>query len=173
MPMRLTLYTDYALRVLIFVGVNRDAISTIDAITEGYGISKNHLRKVVHDLSRHGFIETHQGRKGGIRLGQPPESIKVGAVVRAMEQDRGIVECFDPTAPYCRIQPACALRSILDDALNSFLQTLDRYTLADMIRPRHALADLLAVAIPNAGASGNREGRQRRTGRRRAQAAKS
>ena len=151
--MRLTLYTDYALRVLIFVGANRDAISTIDAVAAGYGISKNHLRKVVHDLSRHGFLETHRGRKGGIRLGRPPESISVGAVVRAMEQDRGIAECFDPTAPYCRIQPACALRSLLEDALESFLQTLDRYTIADIIRPRHALAELLAIPLPSAGGS--------------------
>lgn len=165
--MRLTLYTDYALRVLIFAGANRGKISTIEAIAAGYGVSKNHLRKVVHDLSRHGFIETLQGRGGGIRLGKSPESIGIGSVIRAMEQDRGIVECFDPTAPYCRIQPACVLPSVFDDALAAFMHVLDRYTLADLIRPRHSLAELLRIDVSGSEPRGRRRAaRKRRTGQR-------
>ena len=171
--MRLTLYTDYALRVLIFAGANRGAISTIDAIAAGYGISKNHLRKVVHDLSRHGFIETLQGRKGGIRLGRPPESISIGTVVRAMEQDRGIFACFDPTAPYCRIQPACALRSVFDDALAAFLKVLDRHTLADLIRPRHSLAELLRIDVSEKRSGGRTRAARHRRGEPRLSAGRS
>lgn len=148
--MRLTRYTDYALRVLIFAGVNADGLCTIDAIADGYRISKNHLRKVVHDLSRHGFIETLQGRKGGIRLSRPPEQINLGAVVRNMEQDLRLVECFDAAPSSCRIQGACALRSVLHDGLNAFLAVLDRNTLADLIRPRHALAERLGLSVVDA-----------------------
>lgn len=146
--MRLTRYTDYALRVLIFAALNARALSTIDAISAGYGISKNHLRKVVHDLSRHGFIETVQGRNGGIRLSKPAEEIRVGTVLRQMEQDMCLVECFDPPTNTCRIVGACALRSMLHDSLAAFLANLDRYSLADLVKPRHALADILGLRTP-------------------------
>jgi Rrf2 family nitric oxide-sensitive transcriptional repressor len=153
--MRLTLYTEYALRVLMFVGVSRDRTSTIDAIAAGYGLSRNQLRKVIDDLCRYGFIEALQGRKGSIRLQRTPRSIRIGTVVRAMEQERGIVECFDPSAPYCRIQPACTLRAVMEGARGAFLGALDRCTLSDLIRPsfnhpHRSLADLLGLVGPGA-----------------------
>ena len=108
----------------VFAALNPRALSTIDAISAGYGVSKNHLRKVVHDLSRHGFIETVQGRNGGIRLSKPAEEIPVGTVLRKMEQDMCLVECFDPPTNTCRIVGACALRSMLHDSLAAFLANL-------------------------------------------------
>ena len=158
--MRLTRYTDYALRVLIFAGVRPSEICTIDSIAVNYGISKNHLRKVVHRLSRLGYIATAQGRKGGIRLNCPLEQIRLGDIVRRMEPDLRLVECFEPEHSRCRIQSACVLRSVLHDALAVFLATLDRHTLADLVKPRHALADLLDLSVPQAAVVASQEGRR-------------
>lgn len=143
--MHLKVYTDYALRVLIFVGLRGEVWSTISEIAKSYGISKNHLRKVVHQLSQHGYIETAQGRRGGMRLGKPAEDITVGEVVRVMEEEMVLVECFDPLRSKCCIGRACVLRSVLHDALAAFMATLDRYRLSDLIGARHALSDLLGI----------------------------
>ena len=155
--MHLKAYTDYALRVLVFVGVKAEEWSTISEIAKSYGISKNHLRKVVHQLSQHGFIETAQGRHGGIRLGRPADQIGVGEVVRAMEDGMVLVECFNPAGSQCRIAPACVLRSVLHDALGAFMRALDGHRLSDLIGARHALADLLNIGKPRgeAAASGS------------------
>jgi len=145
--MRLTSYSDYSLRVLMYLAVRADAVATIEEISRAYGISKAHLMKVVHELGRAGLVETTRGRGGGLRLARRPDEIVVGDVVRRTEDKMDLVECFDPDTSQCRIEPACRLRGVLGEALDAFLTTLDRYTLADLVaRRRKPLSDLLAVA---------------------------
>ena len=129
--MQLTRYTDYSLRVLIYLSLNKDKIVTIDEINDFYQISRNHLMKVVHDLSLKGFINTTRGKNGGMELARAPEQISIGEVVRRMEPHLDLVECQSEDAGYCRVTPVCTLKSVLDDALELFLSHLDEYTLAD------------------------------------------
>jgi Rrf2 family transcriptional regulator, nitric oxide-sensitive transcriptional repressor len=142
--MRLTLHTDYALRVLMYVGVKREALSTIPEIVERFDISKGHVMKVVHHLAQKGYLETTRGKRGGMRLARKPEQINVGAVVRDMEEELGVLGCLQGPKGYCRIEECCLLRSALRDATNAFLATLDRYTLQDLVKPR-LLASLLEL----------------------------
>jgi Rrf2 family transcriptional regulator, nitric oxide-sensitive transcriptional repressor len=142
--MRLTLHTDYALRVLMYVGVKRDGVSTIPEIVERFDISKGHVMKVVHHLAQKGYLETIRGKRGGMRLARKPEQINVGAVVRDMEEELGVLGCLQGRKGYCRIEECCLLRSALRDATNAFLATLDRYTLQDLVKPR-LLASLLEL----------------------------
>jgi len=145
--MQLTRYSDYALRVLIYVGLDPDGLVTIDEIAASYGISKAHLMKVVHQLGRDGFLETVRGRNGGLRLGRRPEEIRVGDVVRATEENLALVECFEAGGGECTIVSACGLRPVLHEALAAFLAVLDRYTLADLIaRRRKPLSRLLQAS---------------------------
>ncbi|HUN53100.1 MAG TPA: Rrf2 family transcriptional regulator [Candidatus Sulfotelmatobacter sp.] len=144
--MRLTLHTDFALRVLIQVGINDGALTTIDGIAKGFGISKNHLMKVVNDLSQKGYLDTVRGRNGGIRLMRKPSEINVGQVVRETEGQLEILGCLHQTG-YCRIEPACVLRGVVQDAADAFISVFDRYTLADLIKPRNALASLLRLDL--------------------------
>lgn len=129
--MRITSYTDYSLRVLIYLAVNNGQRCTIREIADAYDISHNHLTKVVHQLQRTGYIETTRGKQGGMILARPAERINVGAVVRDMEPDAALVECFSPDGR-CVITPHCRLKSVLDDALRAFQGVLDGYTLADL-----------------------------------------
>lgn len=132
--MRLTSYTDYALRVLIFLAAkDNDELSSIREISEVYGISKNHLMKIIYGLGKMGIIETIRGRNGGIRLAKEPKDINIGAVVRQTEEDFRIVECFDSDHNVCVISPVCTLRHILHEALAAYLHVLDQYTLADLV----------------------------------------
>ena len=140
--MRLNLQTDYALRLLMHLAVNEDRLCTIADIAERYGISKNHLMKVAHLLGREDFIETVRGRSGGLRLARASSKINVGDVVRRMEADFAIVECFEGGAGECMITPACRLKGVLNEALKAFLNALDRYTLADLVRRNVQLRDL-------------------------------
>ncbi len=142
--MRLTAYTDFALRVLMYLGLRGDGIATIQEIAEQYGISKNHLMKLAHELGRLGYIETIRGKNGGLRLGRRPEDITVGAIVRDLEPDMALVECFQSAGVHCRIAKGCLLKSVLTEALDDFLETLDRYTLADLLAP----AEDLSAAFP-------------------------
>jgi len=142
--MRLTVYTDYALRVLMYLAVNDGARPTIAEIAASYGISRNHLMKVVYDLGVAGDIETVRGKGGGMRLARSPETIVLGEVVRRTEPDLDLVPCFDPANAVCAITPACRLRSALHQARAAFLQVLDSYTLADLVENRAALQPLLA-----------------------------
>ena len=145
--MRFTRYTDYALRVLMYLGLKPEGeLATIREIAESYGISENHLMKVAHRLGLAGYIVTVRGRQGGLRLAQAPEAINVGAVVRRCEDDLRIVECFDPDTNTCPIAGVCALPALLDEALAAFLAVLDRHTLADLLVPRGGLAEILAPA---------------------------
>jgi len=142
--MRFTRYTDYALRVLMYLGLRpREELSTIKGIAGRFGISENHLMKVVHRLGREGFIETVRGRQGGLRLARDPGEINIADVVRRCEDDMRIVECFDEDTNTCPIAAACALPSILDRALGAFLDVLEGHTLADLLAPRRALAEIL------------------------------
>ncbi len=141
--MRLNLQTDYALRLLMHLAVNEDRLCTIAETAERYDISKNHLMKVAHLLGREGFIETVRGRTGGLRLARPPAAINVGDVVRRMEADFAIVECFPGGAGECLITPSCRLKSVLNEALNAFLAVLDGYTLGDLVRRNGRLRQLL------------------------------
>jgi Rrf2 family transcriptional regulator, nitric oxide-sensitive transcriptional repressor len=143
--MRLTLHTDYALRVLMYVGVKGDPLSTISEIVEHFDISRGHVMKVVHHLGRLGYLETIRGKGGGIRLARKPSQINVGAVVRDMEEELAVLGCLQGNEGYCRIEQCCVLRSALRDATNAFLAALDRYTLADLIKPRRSLSRSLAL----------------------------
>jgi Rrf2 family nitric oxide-sensitive transcriptional repressor len=144
--MQLTRYTDYSLRVLIYLAVRQEELATIEGIAKAYGISKAHLMKIVHQLGLAGYVETVRGRGGGLRLAQPPEKIRIGEVVRHTEA-MPLVECFDPKTSHCRIEPVCDLRAALKHALEAFLRTLDGYTLADLVvRRRKPLAQLFAAS---------------------------
>ncbi|HEV2227775.1 MAG TPA: Rrf2 family transcriptional regulator [Steroidobacteraceae bacterium] len=140
--MRLTAFTDYSLRVLMYVAARPGVTTTIAEIAAAFGISKSHLSKVVHDLGRKGLLANARGRGGGIVLGRPAASINIGAVIRAAEAD-ALVECFDPRTNRCVITPACRLRSVLGEALAALYATLDRYTLEDIVHNRQRLRRLL------------------------------
>jgi Rrf2 family nitric oxide-sensitive transcriptional repressor len=144
--MKLTRYSDYSLRVLMYLAVRPEYLATIDEISKAYGISRAHLVKVVHQLGRAGFVETVRGRGGGIQLARAPEEISIGRVVRHTEENLAIVECFEPTTSHCRIESACGLRGVLEEALDAFLETLDRYTLADLVARRRKPLALLLTA---------------------------
>lgn len=133
--MRITLYTDYSLRVLIFLGLNRDRLSTIREIADRYQISRNHLMKVVNDLQQRGYIQTLRGKHGGLRLERDPASIRLGELVRATEPDHGLMECARP-GQGCVIAPFCDLKYVLEEAMQAFMDVLDRYTVADLLQPR-------------------------------------
>ncbi len=134
--MHITRYTDYSLRVLIYLAVQGDRLTTIQEIADSYEISKNHLMKVVHQLNKKGYIETVRGKKGGMRLHMNPTDINVGILVRETEQDLSIVECHS-TKNSCKITPVCGVKDMLGEALQAFLAVLDKYTLADVIQDQH------------------------------------
>jgi Rrf2 family transcriptional regulator, nitric oxide-sensitive transcriptional repressor len=133
--MRLTSMTDYAMRLLMYVAQRPGRLCTIAEVAAAYGISEAHLMKITHQLGQAGFIETVRGKGGGMRLAAPPEGINLGAVVRAMEADLALVECFDSTGNRCALTGHCRLATILDDALAAFLAHLDAHTLADLASP--------------------------------------
>jgi Rrf2 family nitric oxide-sensitive transcriptional repressor len=132
--MRLTDYTDYTLRTLMYLALHRDRLTTIQEIASAYDISKNHLMKVVHRLSLAGLVDTVRGRNGGLRLGKAPEKIRIGAVVRSTEPDFTVVECFDQMKDQCVLSPSCALKNVLYTATLAYLQQLDGITLADILK---------------------------------------
>jgi Rrf2 family nitric oxide-sensitive transcriptional repressor len=131
--MQLTRFTDYSLRVLIYLSAYPDRLCTIAEIAESYGVSENHLMKVVSRLSSTGYVESVRGKGGGIRLARPPNMINLGAVVRDTEERFDIVECFNEENQHCPLLPACTLKSILHDASRNFLATLDRHTIQDVL----------------------------------------
>jgi Rrf2 family nitric oxide-sensitive transcriptional repressor len=135
---QLTRHSDYSLRVLIYLALDPERLVTIEEVARSYEISKAHLMKVVHRLGLAGYVETVRGRKGGLRLAKPAGQIRVGDVVRSAEENLALVECFEPATSRCAIDPACGLRPVLHEALESFLATLDRYTLADLVARRRA-----------------------------------
>lgn len=132
--MRLTLYTDYSLRVLLYLASSTDRLVTISELSEFYAVSRNHLVKVVHELGLSGYILTTRGKHGGIRLARSADQIVVGEVIRKTEPDLNLLECFDPDTDQCRITSSCKLKSVLYRARSNFLEELDRYTLADLAK---------------------------------------
>jgi|SRR5664279_913490 len=131
--MQLTQFTDYSLRTLMFLGAQPGRLSKIAQIAAAYGISVNHLMKVVNRLSSCGYVETMRGKGGGLRLARAPRLINLGEVVRDMEGRFDIVECFNPQHQHCPLLPSCTLRAILSDARRNFMATLDSRTLADVV----------------------------------------
>jgi Rrf2 family nitric oxide-sensitive transcriptional repressor len=144
--MRLTLHTDFALRVLIQVGLNDGKLTTIKDIAQTFDISKAHLMKVVNDLSQKGYLDTVRGRGGGIRLMREPRDINIGQVVRDTENQLDVIGCLEHKG-YCPIERVCVLRGALRNATDAFLAVLDAHTLADLIRPRRVLSSLLMDAL--------------------------
>jgi Rrf2 family nitric oxide-sensitive transcriptional repressor len=146
--MRLTAYTDYSLRVLIYLGLRGEGLATISDLSKTYGLSANHLMKIIHNLGKLGYIETVRGRGGGMKLAGAPEEINLGQVVRQMEPDFAIAECFDPERRAdCVITPACRLQLVLGKAVEAFLDVLDNHTLADLLQNRTRLRSLLNIEM--------------------------
>ena len=145
--MRLTAFSDYSLRVLMYLGLRHDGLATIGEIAAAYGISENHLMKVVHFLAQQGYVETLRGKGGGLQLAMAPEDIGVGAVLRATEADLALVECFDAARSTCNIAPACVLKDALKNAAEAFFVELDRHTLADLLRSALRLKRILQAGL--------------------------
>ena len=132
--MRLTTYTDYALRTLMYLAANRDRLVTIKDIADTHDIAKNHLTKVVHQLGILGFVESLRGRNGGVKLGKEPGQINIGTVVRSTEPDFYMAECFDPKKNHCILSTDCVLKGVLYTATNAYLAVLDGVTLEDLMK---------------------------------------
>jgi len=147
--MQLTLYSDFSLRVLVYLGLKTDKLSTISEMAENYNISRNHLIKVVHNLSTKGFVDAVRGKGGGVRLARPPEQIILGDVLRLTEPHFNLVECFDKNDPGdCPIIAVCNLRGGLRKALEAFMNVLDNITLADVLNQPDELAKSLNIDVP-------------------------
>jgi Rrf2 family nitric oxide-sensitive transcriptional repressor len=143
--LHLTVQTDYSLRLLMYLALKEDGLATIAEVAESYGISKNHLMKIAHQLGIAGYVETVRGRRGGLRLAKPAEAISLGEVVRHTEPDMAIVMCFEPIDAHCAIRPGCVLRRALEKACRAFVEVLDGYTLSDLVKPKAALRTLLSL----------------------------
>jgi Rrf2 family nitric oxide-sensitive transcriptional repressor len=151
--MRLTLYTDYTLRVMIYLTLRYEdgGVATIAEMAEAYDISRNHLMKIVNELAQSGFIETTRGRAGGARLARAPNRISVGAVVRMAEKDFAVVQCHDVAIePDCAVFQACNLKRGMSRALDAFMQELDKITFAEAVSAHSVAESLLGLgeAVP-------------------------
>lgn len=140
--MRLTSFTDYTLRVLIYLALKPEQLATVSEIAQAYSISENHLMKVVHQLAKGGVITSIRGKGGGIRLARSADEIRLGAVIRQTEGTAPIVECFGGES-HCNLIPACKLKAVLIDAFAALYDVLDQYTLADMVSQPKILAQLV------------------------------
>lgn len=132
--MQLTLHSDYALRVLIYVGTHPGELVSTQSMSDAYGISKHHLVRVVQTLAQHGYVRVVPGRSGGVGLARAPEDIRLGTVVVDTEPSLRLVECFDAKTNTCPMTRHCGLKGILHDALQAFVDTLNAHTLADLLR---------------------------------------
>ncbi|MEW5967188.1 MAG: Rrf2 family transcriptional regulator [Pseudomonadota bacterium] len=133
--MQLTRFTDYSLRVLIHLGNHPDGLATVSELAALHDVSRHHLTRVVYQLGLRGYIETVRGKGGGFRLARPPEAIRIGDVVRDMEQSFDLAECFRTDGSRCVLLPGCGLKGMLAEAGRVFLESLDRHTLADLVAP--------------------------------------
>ena len=143
--MRLTAFTDYSLRVLMYLAAQPDRRATIAEIAASFNVSEHHLGKVVHLLGKKGWLATVRGKGGGLGLAKAPEAIVVGAVVRHTEGADVPAECFDEKGGHCAIARICRLRGVFGEAVDAFYGVLDRYTLADLVHNRQALAKMLFI----------------------------
>lgn len=155
--MRLMTMTDYAMRLLMYLGQRPGSLCTISEIASAYGISEGHMMKLTHKLGLHGWIETVRGKGGGIRLAHAPETIRLGDVVRCIENDFYLVECF-ASGSTCTLTGHCQLTEVMHSALDSFLNRLDDYTLADILQPRAPQRGARVVAMPVSRRPGPRAG---------------
>lgn len=146
--MRLTRYTDYAMRVLLYLAARQDRLCSIAEIAGAYGVSQNHLMKVVSDLAGAGYLVSVRGRSGGVRLARPPAEINIGAVVRHTEDGFDLVDCGS-----CIIAPACGLTGALAQALGAFMKVLDGYTLENLMNKRLDMSGLFDAAASRERAS--------------------
>lgn len=137
--MQLTIFTDYGFRSLMYLAANPQRLCSVKEIAEHYGISRNHLVKVVHKLAQLGYIESSKGRHGGIALAHPPEQLKLGDLVLRLEPNMDLVECFNRQTNTCRITNMCQLKHYLADARQAFISTLNQHTLADAVKGKIAL----------------------------------
>ncbi len=144
--MKLSLFSDYSLRTLLFAALKADTFQ-IDEVTAAYGISRHHLAKVVQNLSHLGYLETRRGRHGGIRLSVAPEKVLLGQFLKKMEQESLLLECFDPAQNTCPIMGCCRLKGILATALQAFFNELDKYTLTDLITENYR-SRLTQILLP-------------------------
>lgn len=145
--MRLTNYSNYALRMLQYARLRAPDLVRIEDVANAHNVSRHHLVKIAHQLGRHGYLETVRGRGGGIRLGRPAASITVGEIVRITETPIELVECFNADKNTCPLIGACRLSSALDDALEAFLKVLDGVTIADISGNQSQLADRLGLEL--------------------------
>ena len=149
--MKLSLFSDYSLRVLMFAAL-KGAAFRVDEVTAAYGISRNHVAKVIHTLAQLGYLETRRGRGGGIQLARPAGEIRIGKVVRQTEDQPVIVECFDPATNTCPIIGSCQLKGVLAEAMNAFYVTLDRHTLQELVGGPQKARLIQTLLAPPAGA---------------------
>ena len=144
--MRLTTFSDYTLRVLMYLAIDPTKLATIPAIAAAYAISENHLMKVVQHLAREGLVESLRGKGGGIRLARPPHKIRLGEVVRSSEGSAPIVECLGDDPGACCIVPVCRLKGVLVGAFEALYDALNEYTVADLVHRPRSLAQVLRPA---------------------------
>ncbi|BAB04776.1 nitric oxide-sensing transcriptional repressor NsrR [Halalkalibacterium halodurans] len=144
--MQLTSYTDYSLRLLLYLALQpKDKLSSVKQVATIYNISYNHLTKVTYELGKLGLIETIKGRNGGIRLAKAPEEINIGAVVKQTEDNLELVECFNHETNTCILNPVCRLKGVLHEALTAYLRVLEQYTLKDLLTNEDELQALLKL----------------------------
>jgi Rrf2 family nitric oxide-sensitive transcriptional repressor len=143
--MQLSVYSDYSLRVLMHAGLRSPERVTVDEVAEAFGISRHHLVKVVHDLGRSGYLETHRGAGGGFTLGRAPEEIRVGDIVRLGEESEHVMECNDREDRPCRLFTGCRLKGVFAEAAAAFFAVLDGYSLADLLKPRAKMRACLGI----------------------------
>jgi Rrf2 family transcriptional regulator, nitric oxide-sensitive transcriptional repressor len=150
--MQLSLHSEYALRVLLYVATQPKRLCSTREISDAYGISKHHLVRVVQTLNQHGYLEVVPGRGGGISLAKEPDRIRLGDVVRDSEVNLRLAECFDRHSNRCVLTPVCSLKPVLNEALNAFLSALNRHTLADLLANgalRRMAAKFSNIAVSN------------------------
>ena len=145
--MRLTQFSNFAVRILMYAGLKGQSPSALPEIARAYGISHDHLKKASAELCRLGYLETVRGRLGGVRLGKPAEAVSLGAVVRRTEENVNLVECFDSATNTCPLHAECRFRSALQEALEAFFAVLDRHTIADLIEDREKLTAKLGLDV--------------------------
>lgn len=144
--MNLKKYTDFSLRVLIFTGLKpEEELSTIKEVSDVYSISPEHLRKVVHDLTKRGLLLSVRGRNGGFRLAKSASDINIGLLIRSLESDFNLLECFDKGTDHCVISLGCSLKHVLNKALFQFFKVLEEYTLEDLIQNEEELKELMGM----------------------------
>lgn len=147
--MHLTTFSDYSMRVMMYLGLQHGSLVTIADIAQAYNISENHLTKVVHHLAQRGYVETLRGKGGGLRLARDLATVNIGEMVRASEGETGLLPCLDKEESCC-IQPSCKLMGMLREAQTAMFDVLDKYTLADLLQHEEPLARILMHSRPAA-----------------------